>query len=155
MDILPMNNTDNIIVNDDIINSVTTTYSLVDNNDILYDIIKDIQSEKIPSLEIRKKYNLSHYQYYRLIKTHNLKKNAMKKGPKCPTGEKKTKFKQLLFGTPEQQKQAKIIPENLNIEDFKSDCTENKLKISDLMSKYNLTLYQVREMRILYDVKTK
>ena len=51
MDILPMNNTDNIIVND-IINSVTTTSSLVDNNDILYDIIKDIQSEKIPSLEI-------------------------------------------------------------------------------------------------------
>ena len=79
----------------------------------------------------------------------------MTRGPRCKTGPKKTKFKQLLFGTEEEQKTAKIIPEHLNIDDFKTDCVTNKLKICELMSKYNLSLYQVREMRILYDVKTK
>ena len=50
---------------------------------------------------------------------------------------------------------AKIIPENVSIEDFKTDCSTNKLKVTELMSKYNLSLYQVRELRIAYDVKTK
>jgi len=125
------------------------------NNERILEIIDEIQSSKIPSIEIRKKWGLTQYQYYKFIKEHNLKTDSFRKGPKCPSGPKNTKFKQLLYGTEEEQKEAKILPDNLNIEDFKCDCTINKLKISEIMSKYNLTLYQVRELRILHDVKTK
>ena len=125
------------------------------HNDKILEIINDIQNELLTPTAIRKKYNLSEYRYYKIMDEHNLKTEKFKRGPRGKTGPKKTKFKQLLFGTEEEQKTAKIIPEHLNIDDFKTDCVTNKLKICELMSKYNLSLYQVREMRILYDVKTK
>jgi Mor family transcriptional regulator len=124
-------------------------------NDKILEIINDIQNELLTPTAIRKKYNLSEYRYYKIMDEHNLKTEKFKRGPRGPTGPKKTKFKTLLYGTEEEQKEAKIIPENLNIEDFKTDCTINKLKINELMSKYNLSLYQVRELRIAYDVKSK
>ena len=40
------------------------------------------------------------------------------------------------------------------MEDFISD-SKNGLKIKDLMPKYNLTLYQIRELRKQFDLKTK
>jgi hypothetical protein len=70
------------------------------------------------------------------------------------TGPKNTKFKQLLYGTEEQQKEAKILPESFVLSDFITD-SKNKMKITELMSKYNLTLYQIRELRKQHNLTTK
>jgi len=124
------------------------------DSDTILQIINEIQTETIPSMDIRKKYNLSKYRFYKIINDHNLRTPTMTRGPKCKTGPKKTPFKQLLHGTEEEQRAAKILPEHVNIDDFVTDC-KNKVKISELMTKYHLSLYQVRELRIIHDVKTK
>lgn len=71
-----------------------------------------------------------------------------------PTGPKKTKFKTLLLGTPEEQEKSKLVPENFNSVDFISDC-KNKVKIMELINKHNLTLFQVRELLDKYDEEIK
>ncbi len=43
---------------------------------------------------------------------------------------------------------------NIKIHDFITD-SKNSMKLTDLMSKYNLSLYQIRELRKQYDLKTK
>ena len=124
------------------------------HNDKILEIINDIQTELLTPTAIRKKYNLSEYRYYKLMDEHNLKTEKFKRGPRGPTGPKKTKFKQLLYGTEEEQKEAKIFPDGFVIEDFIKD-SKMHMSITHLMSKYNLTLYQIRELRIQYDLKTK
>jgi hypothetical protein len=134
--------------------NIDNTNVILDSDTILQ-IIADIQSEKIPSMTIRKKYNLSKYRFYKIINDYHIRTPSMTRGPRVPTGPRNTPFKKLIHGTPEEQKAAKILPENFNVNHFIEDCTTTKLTISELMSKYNLSLYQVRELRIAYDVKTK
>jgi Mor family transcriptional regulator len=86
------------------------------------------------------KYKVSSYRFYKILREYDIKPKKNKTGPK------NTKFKQLLYGTEEEQKAAKIFPECFVVEDFVVD-SKNGMKITDLMSKYNLTLYQIRELR--------
>ncbi len=111
----------------------------------LIDIINDIQSGVYDYKDILKKYNLTRYKYDCILKNFDIKNPAVKKGPK------NTKFKRLLNS---EEKDNKDKEQKLDIESFKQDC-KNGMKIAELMEKYKLSLYQVRELRIKYDLKIK
>ena len=117
----------------------------------IMNLIKLIDKRELSSIEIMKKYNISSYRFYKILREYDLKTLKHKPGR---TGPKNTKFKQLLYGSEEQQKAAKILPEGFVIHDFIAD-SKNSMKLSDLMEKYKLTLYQIRELRKQYDLKTK
>ena len=79
------------------------------------------------------------------MREYNLEPSVFKKGPKGPTGPKQTKFKELILGKKADQ---------FNKDDFIAE-SKNGLKIDELMSKYNLTLYQIRELRKKYELKRR
>jgi len=112
------------------------------------DLIKIIETSGLSSKEIMTKYNISSHHFYKIVREYNLKPIQKRSGPK------NTKFKQLLYGTEEEQKASKIFPEGFVIEDFIKD-SKNDMTIAYLMSKYKLTLYQIRELRIKLHLKTK
>jgi hypothetical protein len=120
------------------------------NNINVLDVIVVIEQGLLSSIEIMKKYNISSYRFYKIVREYNVKtkKSTRQKVPK------NTKFKQLLYGTEEQQKAAKILPEGFNLQDFITD-SKNNMKITELIQKYNLTLYQIRELRKKYDLKKR
>lgn len=120
-------------------------------NNNVNSIITIIEKGELTSKQIMEKYNISSYRFYKIIHEYGLKTKRLKSGPKHPTGPKKTKFKESLFGTEEEQLEAKIIPSTLDINEFIKD-NKNKRTISELMSKYHLTLYQVRELRIQHNL---
>jgi transcriptional regulator with XRE-family HTH domain len=120
------------------------------------DILKIVSliEGNVNSTEIIKMFNITTYRFYKIMNEYNVKPAIFKKGPKKPTGPKKTQFKLLLEGTEEEQKQAKIFPEEFIVEHFIAD-SKKGMKILELMSKYNLTLYQIRELRKKYDLKRR
>jgi hypothetical protein len=125
------------------------------NIDIV-DLVKIIQQGELSSMEIMEKYNLSTYRFYKILHEYGIEtkkkiKSGAKPGAIGNKRPKNTKFKQLLYGTEEEQKASKIFPESLVIEDFIID-SKNGMTIVDLMSKYNLTLYQIRELRKQHDL---
>lgn len=63
--------------------------------------------------------------------------------------KKTTKFKKML-------RESEVNPEDglFDLEGFKEDCHKG-MKLSELMEKYKLSLYQVRELRKRFDLKTK
>lgn len=125
----------------------------------LEDIVRDIESGKMHMKDILEKYDLTTYKYYRILKELDIKNEVFeKRGPKGPTGKKKsyhtgpkqTKFKRMLLGDNKDNKDNVV----LDIEEFKNDCLQG-MKITELMEKYKLSLYQVRELRKKFDLKTK
>lgn len=116
--------------------------------DNVIDLIKIIETSGLTSNEIITKYNITSYYFYKIVHEYNLKPTQKRSGPK------NTKFKKLLYGTEEEQKASKIFPEGFVMEDFIMD-SKNDMTIADLMSKYKLTLYQIRELRIKLHLKTK
>ena len=108
-------------------------------------IIKDIESGEFSPTMIINKYNLTHYKYYRILKDACLKNNYPKKGPIGVP--KNTPFKKLL-----NQNESDM--SSFDLDNFKRDC-EDGMKLSDLMDKYHLSLYQVRELRKKYDLKSR
>lgn len=117
------------------------------------EIINTAEEGVLSLSEIVKKYNITIYRFYKIMNEYNIK-TSLKTGPKKATGPKKTKFKQLLYGTEEEQKAAKILPEQFVLEDFITD-SKSGMKVMLLMEKYHLTLYQIRELRKKYDLKTQ
>ncbi len=120
------------------------------NNDV-NSIIAIIEQRELTPRQIMNKYNISRYRFYKIVHEYGLQAKRLKSGPKNPTGPKITKFKESLFGTETEQLEAKIIPNTVNIDEFISD-NKSGLTISELMSKYNLTLYQIRELRIQHNL---
>ena len=113
-----------------------------DNDRTIVNIIRDIESGEFESKTIIEKYGITSYKYYRILKEGNLKNSCRKK---MESGiPKNTAFKKLLnqHGTDE-------LSNDFNVEDFKEDC-EKGMKLSELMEKYKLSLYQVRELRKKY-----
>jgi len=119
----------------------------------ILDLVNIIQEGELSSMEIMEKYKLSSYRFYKILHEYGLEtKKKIKCGPRNTSGlPKKTKFKQLLYGSEEEQKAAKIFPESLVIDDFITD-NKNGMTIVNLMEKYNLTLYQIRELRKKHDL---
>jgi hypothetical protein len=134
---------------DDIVDFTIEHDIIQSNSNInISNLIQIIEHSGLSSSEIMEKYNISSYRFYKIVHEYNLKPTQKRSVPK------KTKFKQLLYGTEEEQKEAKIFPDGFVIEDFIKD-SKMHMSITHLMSKYNLTLYQIRELRIQYDLKTK
>lgn len=123
---------------------------LSDNYDEVKTVISDIESGRFSSKEIIEKYGLSSYKYYKILDEYGIKNSKMRQGPKGPVGPKNTPFKKLLSKSDE----AEPDPSTFNLEGFKKDCGEG-MKIVELMDRYNLSLYQVRELRKKYDLKSK
>ena len=99
-------------------------------------ILRDIESGENSHRSIIEKYNLTSYRYYRLLKEAGIKNQYSKLGP--PPGPRNTDFKRLL-----NQSHGSVEPD-INI--FKEDC-EKGMKLSELMEKYKLSLYQVRDLQ--------
>lgn len=109
-------------------------------------IIRDIESAQHPPRTIMEKYNLTSYKYYKLLKEADIKNLYPKKGPIGVS--KNTPFKKLLNQSDDHDES------EFDLEAFKKDC-ESEMKLSELMDKHHLSLYQVRELRKRYDLKTK
>jgi len=121
------------------------------NEQILLDIIAEIEAGKISITEIRKKYDISVYRYYKIVKEYEINTDSYRRGPRGPTGEKNTAFKRLLCGNPDE---SKVLPDSFDREAFITD-SRNGMKILELMDKYKLTLYQIRELRKKLDLKRR
>ena len=116
-------------------------------------VLADIESGNFTSKEIMSKYDLSSYKYYKILEEYGVKNPSMKTGPKGsfgPVGPKNTPFKKLLSKSNEPDPD----PSSFSLEEFRKDC-EKSMKIVELMDKHHLSLYQVRELRKKYDLKTK
>lgn len=119
-----------------------------DNKDIdIKEILKDIENGELNVKQITEKYNINTYKYNQIVKIAEIKKpyciNANNKKPK------NTKFKKMVMHT-----DVNIEDNSFNREGFIGD-SKSGMKISELMEKYGLSLYQVRELRKRYDLKTK
>jgi hypothetical protein len=124
-----------------------------DNKDIdIKEIIKDIERGDLTSQQIIEKHNINTYKYNQILKLAEIKKpyciNANNKKPK------NTKFKRMLYGSDKEQIDLEKTDETFDKEGFIGDCKRG-LKISELMEKYGLSLYQVRELRKRCELKTK
>jgi hypothetical protein len=109
-------------------------------------IIKDIEEGVMTIDEILSKHNITTYKYYQILKMAEIKKPYAKTVKRRLP--KNTKFKQMLKGSGDN--------ENLSFdkESFIKDSKEG-MKINELMDKYSLSLYQIRELRKKFDLKTK
>jgi hypothetical protein len=128
--------------------TVVETDIEIDMTEKINNIILDIQQSKLSSSQIWKKYNISKYRYYKLMDEYKLKNELFKQGPKGPSGPKSTEFKQLLYGTLEDQEKAKTLPEQFNLDQFLLD--SKTMLIHEIRVKHKLTIYQVRELRATY-----
>ena len=128
------------------------------------DIVRDIEDVNISMRDILKKYKLTTYKYYKIINELDIKnETTIKRGPTGPTGPKKnrertyhkgpkeTRFKKMLRG---DVVDVDGVEEKFDLEEFKKD-SKAGIKMTELMEKYKLTLYQVRELRKKYDLKTR
>ena len=121
------------------------------SEETLLKIVADIESGEKTPIEIRREYNITSYRYYKIIQEFDVNTKMFKQGPKGPTGPKKTKFKELLQGPVEEKTD---LPEAFSKENFIVD-SKNGMKIVELMDKYKLTLYQIRELRKNFNLKIK
>ena len=117
-------------------------------------IIAVVKKGNSTSCEIVTTFGINKYYLYKMMKENNVEPTIFKKGPRKPTGPKKTRFKLLIEGTEEEQKKSNIFPSELVLNDFIAD-SKKGMKIVELMSKYNVTLYQIRELRKKYDLKRR
>ena len=115
----------------------------------LENIVRDTEGGHMTIDQIVQKYHITKYKYNRIVKEYGLKKdyvpsvnNDYRKKPK------NTKFKQILV----QANTETPDPSVFDIVSFKKDCGEG-MKITALMDKYKLSLYQVRELRKKYTEK--
>lgn len=119
------------------------------------DIVRDIEDVNISMRDILKKYKLTTYKYYKIINELDIKNETREqRGPKKPfgpTGPKETRFKKMLRG---DVVDVDGVEEKFDLEEFKKD-SKAGIKMTELMEKYKLTLYQVRELRKKYDLKTR
>lgn len=136
-------NVDQVAIVDD---TMIITSTCDTDRDIM-NLIKIIQEKKLTSTQIMEKYNINSYRFYKIVREYDLKIKKNKTGPK-------TKHKRLVDGTEEELRNAKILPEGFPIQDFITD-HNNKMTITDLLSKYNITLYQLKELRIQHDLVSK
>ena len=116
----------------------------------IMNIINDIESGSFSVDQIIEKYKLNKYKYYRILKEAEIKNPSTKIGAPCRP--KITPFKKLLNqkGGNGDDKQPSD-PNVFNLDSFKEDC-EKGMKLTELMEKYKLSLYQVRELRKKYSL---
>ena len=114
----------------------------------LENIVRDIEDGRLTVNQIIEKYHITKYKYNKIRTEYDLQKDYVsgenKKKPK------NTKFKQLLVQVDVPEPDSS----EFDLDVFKKDC-ETGMKITELMDKHHLSLYQVRELRKKYDLKTK
>lgn len=110
------------------------------------EILEDIENGKLTVDQIVEKHNITKYKYNQILKTAEIKKPYAH-----ASNEKtaKTDFQRML-----KESEAKTDNSSFDLEGFKADC-KGGMKISELMEKYGLSLYQIRELRKKYELKTK
>jgi hypothetical protein len=122
--------------------SEVSKYSDKEEDIDVKEIVKDIEEGEIGLNEILVKHKITLYKYNQILKIAELKKTYVR-------SKKVTKFKKMIM-----QSDVNVEDNSFNIEGFIGDC-KSGMKISELMEKYKLSLYQVRELRKKFDLKTK
>jgi len=112
-------------------------------------IISDIENGELTMKQIIEKYGITIYKYNQIVKLAEIKKPYVQHSNEHKKKPKTTKFKKMLT-------ESDVNPQDgsFDLEGFKEDCQKG-MKISELMEKYKLSLYQVRELRKRFDLKTK
>jgi hypothetical protein len=117
----------------------------------LENIVRDIENGRLTVNQIIEKYHITKYKYNKIRVEYDLQKDYVslndgenKKKPK------NTKFKKILF----QMDVPEPNSSDFDMDAFKKDCVTG-MKLSALMDKHHLSLYQIRELRKKYDLKTK
>lgn len=106
-------------------------------NNNIKEILGDIENGQLSVDQIVEKHNITKYKYNQILKMAEIKKPY------------KADFQRMLM-----ESEIKMDDVSFDMEGFKSDC-KGGMKISELMDKYSLSLYQIRELRKRYDLKTK
>lgn len=120
----------------------------------IVNILKDAEEGAMTLDEIIEKYKITKYKYYQIVKSANIKKKyrlTIKKN-KVSFKREKTEFQKMLeksLGTKEEKDE-----NSFDKEGFIKDCKE-WMKIVDLMEKYGMSLYQVRESKKKFDCKSR
>ncbi len=124
--------------------------------DTIEKIVIDMESGIKTFTQITKCYNITAYQYYKIMKNYKLQpeifKQGLKKGQKL--GERRTPLVEIVRGTIKLNDSDDKLFLPFNKEEFIED-SKKKVKIKDLMSKYSLSLYQVRELRKHFNLKRR
>lgn len=130
---------------------INMSYEEDKNNSSIYikNIIKDIENGELTMKQIIEKYNITIYKYNQIVKLADIKKPYVQHSNEHKKKPKTTKFKKMLT-------ESDINPEDssFDLEGFKEDCQKG-VKISELMEKYKLSLYQVRELRKKFELKSR
>jgi len=117
----------------------------------LENIVRDTEGGHMTVDQIIEKYNITKYKYNKIRKEYSLQKDYVSvNGGENKRKPKNTKFKQILV----QANTETPDPSVFDVVSFKKDC-EDGIKITALMDKYKLSLYQVRELRKVHDLKTR
>jgi Mor family transcriptional regulator len=124
------------------------------NEDVLEQIVIDMETENRTFTQIIKHYKITAYQYYKIMKDYNLQPEVFKSGPKGPTGPKRTKLTEILQGPIELVESMDTLLTTFDKKAFIED-NKNGMKIKELMTKYDLSLYQMRELRKRFDLKKR
>lgn len=123
-----------------------------DINTSIVDIVKDIESDTMTVKEILEKYNISTHIYRKILEVSGLKKKKVSKLIK------KIRFTGDLIQPTSSSSTTSSVSEStlnsLDVDIFKLDC-EAGMKMSDLMVKHKLSLYEVRELRKIHGFKTR
>jgi len=117
----------------------------------LENIVRDIEDGCLTVNQIIEKYHITKYKYNKIRIEYDLQKDYVSmNGGENKKKPKNTKFKKLLVQVDVPEPDSS----EFNLDVFKKDC-ETGMKITELMDKHHLSLYQVRELRKRYDLKTK
>lgn len=117
----------------------------------LENIVRDIDNGCLTVNQIVEKYHITKYKYNKIRIEYDLQKDYVSSN----NGENKkkpknTKFKKILIQADVKDPDSS----SFDLEAFKKDCKDG-MKLSVLMDKYKMSLYQVRELRKRYDLKSR
>jgi hypothetical protein len=101
-------------------------------------IIRDVEEGRMTIRQIREKYSISAYKYNLIMKEAGIRKKYVYEQT---DHSKNTPFKRLLNGSTDSADESQF-----DLPQFVEDCRAG-VPISSLMVKYNLSLYQIRELR--------
>jgi hypothetical protein len=126
------------------------------STELLEKIVTDMETGTYTFTQIKKNYNITGYQYYKIMKDYNLEPEVFVRGVKKgqSVGPRRTKLTEILRGPINLSDSVDTLLVTFDTEAFIED-SKHGLKIKELMTKYDLSLYQIRELRKRFELKKR
>jgi len=126
------------------------------SEDVLEKIVMDMETGNRTFTQIREHYKITAYQYYKIMKEYNLQPEIFKRGVKKgqAIGPRRTKLTDIIRGPIDLTESIDSLLVTFDKETFMED-NKKGMKIKELMVKYDLSLYQMRELRKRFDLKKR